>query len=285
MQVLRTLEEVGRHIKLLRSAHRSIALVPTMGGLHPGHIALVRRAVQYADTVIASVFINPMQFDCDEDFRLYPRNEQQDFACLRANSVEYVFAPAEHTMVMTTGDDGIYVTPGSLGLELCGHYRPSHFRGVLTMVAKLLNIFSPDVAVFGEKDYQQLFLIRKMVESLNFACHIAAVPTVRDGDGLAYSSRNSYLSHAQKQQALILYARLSQLACHISTEGPDISQYAALSEEATNYLNERDFEVEYLEVRDADTLLPGHERSRRLIAMAAAHLGKARLIDNVLFHP
>ena len=283
MQVLRSIEAARHHLEPLWRQQRSTALVPTMGGLHPGHVALLKMAARCADTVVASLFVNPLQFDREEDFRLYPRHIEQDLACLRRHHVAYAFAPDAQLMFATADDVGIRITPGALGHELCGHYRPGHFQGVLTVVAKLLNIFAPDVAVFGEKDYQQLFLIQNMVASLNFGCRIVAVPTLRASDGLAYSSRNSYLNPAQRAQAPLLYAQLSQLAERICSAAPAPDQYAALAENAARFLHANAFEVEYLEVRDVHTLGVPNARSRQLIVVAAARLGQARLIDNVLF--
>ncbi len=285
MQVLRILEEVERHVGTLRRENRSIALVPTMGGLHPGHVALLQSAAQYADVVIASLFVNPLQFDCKQDFDSYQRVEEADFKWLREHHVGYVFAPDHSVMIPPENGDGIYVTPGTLGLELCGRHRPGHFQGMLTIVAKLLNIFSPDFAVFGEKDYQQLLLVRKMVTWLNFTCRIIAVPTVRERDGLACSSRNVHLDGPQRKQAPLLYAGLSQLAAVIRDQNPAIKQYSALASNAIRQLNKADFEVDYLEVRDADTLHLVSRQSKRLVILAAVRLGQTRLIDNITVTP
>lgn len=265
--------EVASVTRALRGAGRKIALVPTMGALHSGHRALLERAGKLPNTVVAaSIFVNPLQFGEGEDFAEYPRTMDADLAALGEHGAEIAFTPG--VAELYADDAAVTVRPGPLGAELEGATRPGHFAGVLTVVAKLLNILRPDYALFGEKDYQQLVLLRKMVRDLNFDTRIIGVPIVRESDGLALSSRNAYLSQPQREQAVALSAALTAGARY----GPDGS--AAVLRAAERTLEAcPDVRVDYLTLRDPDLGPPPETGSARLLV--AATVGDTRLLDNV----
>ncbi|SDC64190.1 pantoate--beta-alanine ligase [Rhodococcus tukisamuensis] len=258
--------------KALRGVGRQVALVPTMGALHAGHLEIVRQAKLRGAVVIVSIFVNPLQFGAGEDLDAYPRTLDRDIELLRAEGVELVFAPSAADMYPAGPRTVIH--PGPLGAELEGASRPTHFAGMLTVVAKLLQIAVPNTAYFGEKDYQQLTLIRQMVRDLNFDVEIYGVPTVREQDGLALSSRNRYLDEDQRAVATALSAALVAGA-HAAAGGAEAILATARGVlEATPEL-----EVDYLEVRGVD-LGPAPERGDGRL-LVAARLGNTRLIDNV----
>jgi pantoate--beta-alanine ligase len=257
----------------LRAVGRKVALVPTMGALHAGHLELLRRAKRLPNIVVAaSIFVNPLQFGEGEDFDAYPRPLEDDLLALTEAGIELAFIPKAGDLYA----DGAAVTvhPGPLGDELEGAVRPGHFAGVLTVVAKLLNIVQPNFAFFGEKDYQQLVLIKRMVRDLNIDTHVIGVPTVRERDGLALSSRNVYLNEQQREDAVVLSAALTAGAYH-GRNGAE-----AVLEAARRTLAARaGVEVEYLELRGTDLgPAPVDGEARLLIA---ARVGSTRLIDNV----
>ncbi|WP_181700790.1 pantoate--beta-alanine ligase [Nocardia sp. GTS18] len=257
--------------KALRGAGRSIGFVPTMGALHEGHLQLVRQARLTNQIVIVSIFVNPLQFGAGEDLDAYPRTLDADLELLAAEGVDLVFAPSANEMY----PDGPRTTvqPGPLGAELEGGSRPTHFAGMLTVVAKLLQLTHASEAYFGEKDYQQLTLIRQMVRDLNFDVKIVAYPTVREPDGLALSSRNRYLDAAQRESALALSAALAA-GRHAAGLGPEGVLAAARA-----VLDSADgVEVDYLELRDS-TLGPAPEAGNARL-LVAAKVGSTRLIDN-----
>lgn len=258
--------------------NKRTALVPTMGNLHAGHMALVKRAQQLADHVIVSVFVNPMQFVKGEDFQTYPRTPQRDVLMLSEAGVDLAFIPKATDLYEGDPDQTTRVQVPALDGILCGEFRPGHFTGVATIVTKLFNLAQPDLAVFGDKDYQQLLLIRRLVADLCFPVDIVAVPTVREADGLALSSRNNYLTRAERRRAPILYKTLKELAEKLKKGGPDIT---ALEAEAIATLKRSGFRPEYVAVRRADNLLVPTARNDRLVVLAAAWLGRPRLIDHV----
>jgi pantoate--beta-alanine ligase len=273
LNVYRTVQDMSRVTDALRSVGRTIALVPTMGALHAGHRELLRRAKRLPNTVVAaSIFVNPLQFGEGEDFEAYPRRLDADLDVLADAGVELVFTP---------GVDDLYaqgsvvsVQPGPLGDELEGASRQDHFAGVLTVVSKLFNIVGPHYAFFGEKDYQQLVLIRRMVRDLNFRTKVIGVPTVRERDGLALSSRNVYLSAEQREQAVVLSAALTAGA-HMGVRGADEVMAAARSTLRAC----PEVAVDYLELRGTELgPVPVNGEARLLIA---ARAGNTRLIDNV----
>ena len=260
--------------RALRGAGRKVALVPTMGALHEGHRELIRHARRAPGAVVTavSIFVNPLQFGPGEDLDRYPRPLEADLEICREEGVELVFLPGVADMYPDGADTTI--TPGRLGAQLEGAVRPGHFAGVLTVVAKLFHIVAPDLAFFGEKDYQQLVLIKKMVRDLDFPLAVVGVPTVREPDGLALSSRNAYLSPENRVRAAALQRALAAGAAE-SAAGP-----AAVLDTARGVLSaEPAFDVDYLELRDPD-LGPVPERGRARL-LAAARIGGTRLIDNV----
>jgi pantoate--beta-alanine ligase len=261
-----------------RIARLRIAFVPTMGNLHQGHISLIERARGLADRVVASVFVNPTQFGPSEDYAAYPRTLERDAEFLREAGTDVLFTPTIAS-IYPYGETEAWVDVPSLSSILCGAVRPGHFRGVATVVARLFNHVSPDVAVFGEKDYQQLLLIRRMTTDLGFPIDIVGAPTAREPDGLALSSRNQYLSPDERQQAGAIWRALQQTASAVAAGG-DIRQHTELARLA---LEAQGFRPDYIEVRSDRDLQPARPDDRDLVVLAAAWLGRARLIDNLRF--
>ena len=276
---IRIVEEIIKlrlSISAWKSEEKSVALVPTMGALHEGHLSLVRLAKEKAERVVVSIFVNPAQFAPNEDFDSYPRTREDDVAMLRALGVDLVFAPSRAEVYPDDFSTSVKVTGISEGL--CGASRPHFFGGVATVVAKLLNQCQADYAIFGEKDYQQLLVIRRMARDLDINTTILGGPIVREKDGLAMSSRNAYLSASERKTAPVLFAALSETAKALAG-GLDTDR--ALSETTTSLKN-AGFKVDYLEVRDSTDLSPiDGAVSRPARIFAAAYLGKTRLIDNV----
>ena len=273
MNVYRKPSDVHQVTTALRAVGRNVALVPTMGALHAGHQELLRRAKRLPNTVVAaSIFVNPLQFGEGEDFDAYPRTLDADLKVLEEAGVEIAFTPEAEDLYAQ--DASVTVHPGPLGDELEGASRPGHFTGVLTVVAKLFNIVRPHYALFGEKDYQQLVLIKRMVRDLNLDVKVLGVPTVRESDGLALSSRNAYLSDKERELAAVLSAALVAGA-HAGARGAD-----AVLEAARSTLASRpEVEVDYLELRSTELGPPPTDGEGRLLV--AARVGTTRLIDNV----
>lgn len=274
MDVISSIEDV--RARLARES--SIAFVPTMGNLHAGHLSLVETAKQKAQCVVSSIFVNPLQFGANEDLASYPRTLQADLDKLAAAGTDVVFTPDDTTLYPQPQE--IFVTPSPMADILCGAQRPGHFRGVCTVVLKLFNIVQPQIAVFGKKDFQQLFLIRQMVRELNLPIQILANDTVRESDGLAMSSRNGYLKPEQRVEAPRLYGALKQVAVAVQGGRCD---FAAIQEQTAQYLTLMGWMVDYIEVRNAATLQPADSHDKLLVALGAARLGKTRLIDNIEF--
>ncbi len=260
-----------------------VAFVPTMGNLHEGHLSLVREArrrIGSEGRVVASIFVNPLQFGANEDLDAYPHTPEEDVAALEAEGVDLLFRPEEAELYPNGRESqSIVEAPAALTNILCGASRPGHFRGVTTVVAKLFNIVQPDLALFGEKDYQQLAVLRRMVADLNMPIEIIGVSTVREADGLAMSSRNGYLSEDERHIASGLQRSLRELAARIEAGERD---YEELLEDGRAMLELVGFEVDYLELRRADDLGGVSVGDHHLILLAAAFLGRARLIDNLL---
>lgn len=273
MQIIHTIQE----LRAWRKNAGTVAFVPTMGNLHEGHLALVREAKKRADNVVVSIFINRLQFGQGEDFDKYPRTLQQDADKLAAEGIAVVFAPDEKELYPNV-EQRYNVEPPHLQNELCGKFRPGHFRGVATVVSKLFNIVLPDVACFGKKDYQQLAVIKGLTEDLNFDIEIVPVDTGRAADGLALSSRNRYLSVEERAEAPRLCRELKAVAESLAQGGLD---YAGLEKRAVQSLTEHGWTVDYVEIRHAGTLEVARTGDRRLVVLAAARLGATRLIDNV----
>jgi len=260
-----------------RTAGARIAFVATMGNLHDGHLSLVRAARSLADRVVASIFVNPLQFGPTEDFGAYPRTLEDDQAALETSSCDLLFAPSAAEMY-PDGQPSTRLTVGLLGSVLCGAHRVGHFDGMATVVAKLLNIVQPDFAVFGQKDFQQLAVIRRFVADLNLPVSIVGVPTVRENDGLAMSSRNRYLGELERKKAPLLYATLLHIGEQILNGTRD---YEKLCRDAKEHLSASGFGPDYVEVRDSSDLSQPDETAEMLVILAAATLGRARLIDNI----
>nr|WP_255425826.1 pantoate--beta-alanine ligase [Pseudonocardia petroleophila] len=260
--------------RTLRGAGRRIALVPTMGALHAGHRELIRHArlAKGASVTVVSIFVNPLQFGAGEDLERYPRPLEADLEICREEGVELVFTPGVEAMYPDGADTT--VAPGALGSVMEGAVRPGHFAGVLTVVSKLFHVVAPDVAYFGEKDYQQLVLVRKMARDLDFPLDVVGVPTVREGDGVALSSRNAYLSDADRPRASALQRAL-RAGASVSAHGPD----AVLEAARAVLAEEPALELDYLELRDPDLRPDVQQGKARLLV--AARLGTTRLIDNI----
>lgn len=274
MQPIHTVVELRERL----SREFSVSLVPTMGNLHAGHLHLVELARQQGKCVVVSIFINPLQFGANEDLASYPRTLQEDCAKLKDVGADIVFAPTEKEMYPVP--QTIMVEPPPIASELCGASRPGHFRGVATVVLKLFNIVQPQVAVFGKKDFQQLFIIRELVRQLNLPIEIVAGETVREASGLAMSSRNGYLSADERHKAAELQQVLQQVAQSIQAGKTD---YIAAEAQATASLTQSGWSVDYVSVRAVHNLLPPAGNVRRLVVLGAARLGSTRLIDNIEF--
>ena len=256
----------------------NVAFVPTMGNLHAGHLALVKEARKVADRVVASVFVNPMQFGGGEDFDSYPRTLESDTRMLKAEGTDLLFAPSVGVMYPKPPSEQTRVEVPEISGVLCGATRPGHFVGVATVVCKLFNMVQPDIAVFGNKDYQQLMVIRRMVEDLAMPVSIVGIDTVRETDGLAMSSRNGYLTEQERLTAPILYRVISGLAAKLR-EGDD--DYAGLQAQATGELDQSGFRTDYIAIRRSADLSEPRAGESQLVILAAAYLGGARLIDNI----
>ncbi|HEB1298258.1 TPA: pantoate--beta-alanine ligase [Escherichia albertii] len=277
MLIIETLPLLRQQIRRLRMEGKHVALVPTMGNLHDGHMKLVDEAKTRADVVVVSIFVNPMQFDRPEDLARYPRTLQEDCEKLNKRKVDLVFAPSVKDIYPNGTETHTYVDVPGLSTMLEGASRPGHFRGVSTIVSKLFNLVQPDIACFGEKDFQQLALIRKMVADMGFDIEIVGVPIMRAKDGLALSSRNGYLTAEQRKIAPGLYKVLSSIADKLQAGERDLDEIVAI---AGQELNEKGFRADDIQIRDADTLLEVSENSKRVVILVAAWLGDARLIDN-----
>ena len=276
MQVLQQIAMLRQ--RLVAGRTRAIGLVPTMGNLHDGHLALVRACREASDICVVSIFVNPTQFAPGEDYRSYPRTLDRDLALLEEQGADFVFQPAVEEMYPEGKAGHANISLQTLANTLCGESRPGHFDGVATVVAKLFNIVAPARAFFGEKDWQQLTLIRAMVRQLDMAVEVLGVPTVRAWSGLALSSRNGYLTAEEREQAALLYRTLDDAKTAIEAGDHD---YAAAESRASRALTAGGFDVDYVAVRDADRLTPPDAKTVRLRMLAAASLGRARLIDNV----
>ncbi|EAM9826793.1 pantoate--beta-alanine ligase [Salmonella enterica] len=277
MLIIETLPLLRQHIRRLRQEGKRVALVPTMGNLHDGHMKLVDEAKARADVVIVSIFVNPMQFDRPDDLVRYPRTLQEDCEKLNKRKVDYVFAPAVEEIYPQGLEGQTYVDVPGLSTMLEGASRPGHFRGVSTIVSKLFNLIQPDIACFGEKDFQQLALIRKMVADMSYDIEIVGVPIIRAKDGLALSSRNSYLTAEQRKIAPGLHNVMNSIAEKLIAGNRELQEIIAIAEQE---LNEKGFRADDIQIRDADTLQELTETSKHAVILAAAWLGQARLIDN-----
>jgi len=278
MQSVESVEALRQQIKQWRSEQLSIAFVPTMGNLHQGHLSLVNRAQELADKVVVSVFVNPLQFDDKSDLSAYPRTLITDLEQLESVACDLVFTPTADVIYPNGMEEQSIITVPGMDDKLCGQARPGHFDGVATVVAKLFNMVQADVAVFGEKDYQQLLLIKKMVSDLNIPINIIGGTTHREESGLAMSSRNQYLTKQQRGDAAGLYQSLLVVKEQLEQGEEDFS---ALEQVAFENLQALGFVPDYVDIRRADNLEQAKIGDKSLRILAAARLGNARLIDNI----
>jgi pantoate--beta-alanine ligase len=274
--VFSTVSDLRDFLATTRSRGKTIGFVPTMGNLHQGHLDLVNKAAEMADVVIVSIFVNPMQFGPHEDFDAYPRTLESDCKALANHPCDAVFSPTVREMYPKGVNTEIDVP--SLSTILCGHHRPGHFKGVATVVTKLLNIVQPDVAVFGNKDYQQLQVIRTMVADLLIPVSIVGADTTREPSGLAMSSRNAYLSKEEKDTASMLYATLRTIGAALQKD----TQVSTTIKNEKQRLAAAGFVLDYLEIKDAQDLSKSYVEADSAVILVAAKLGKARLIDNLV---
>jgi pantoate--beta-alanine ligase len=278
MQTITRIAELRETVTRWRLARESIAFVPTMGNLHMGHASLMSAAHLHGRRVISSIFVNPMQFGPSEDFSAYPRTPDDDSNLLVEYGVDALFHPTVEEMYPSGSVGSTVVDVPGLTDILCGTFRPGHFQGVATVVVKLLCLVQPDVAIFGEKDFQQLTVIRRVVDDLNLPVKIVGAPTVRADDGLALSSRNRYLSESERAAAPALYRALDKARRRLDAGDQD---YAGMQAEGLGALAQAGFRPEYFEVRTADRLAIPTADDLHLVVLAAGRIGKARLIDNL----
>ena len=278
MRTINSIPDLRAAVSALKAQGKRIAFVPTMGNLHAGHLALVERARQVADAVVVSIFVNPLQFGAGEDFDSYPRTEARDAALLADVGADLLFLPTIDTLYPRGKDNCARVEVPALGDILCGAARPGHFVAVTTIVAKLFNLVQPDVAVFGEKDFQQLTILRRMVADLDMPIDMIGYPTRREDDGLAMSSRNGYLNADERARAPMIYAMLKSLAGQIHAGRDD---FGLLEDEGRAVLDAAGFRTDYVAIRRTEDLAPPQSKGDELVILAAARLGRTRLIDNL----
>ncbi len=280
MLTITTIAAVRAQVAKWHAAGDRVVFVPTMGNLHAGHVSLIEAARKHGRRFVASIFVNPMQFGPNEDFAHYPRTPTQDSKMLSDAGCDLMFMPAVGEIYPNGADQATRIeVPGISGI-LCGEFRPGHFEGVATVVAKLFNIVDPDVAIFGEKDFQQLTVIRRMVADLCLRVEIVGAPTVREADGLAMSSRNQYLDEAQRKLAPAIYRQLQQAVAALQSGSREFAKIEAAGRAG---LDGTGFRTDYFSVRDAQSLAPAQPDTGQFVVMAASRLGKARLIDNVQY--
>lgn len=280
MKTIASIDLLRQEIRQHRLAGKTIGLVPTMGNLHKGHIELVKVAKKHSDIVVASIFVNPLQFGANEDFSSYPKTMEADQQKLRADGCDLLFAPTVAEMYPNGQPIETQVSVNALANDHCGASRPGHFSGVATVVTKFFGIVQPDIAVFGEKDYQQLAVIKQLTFDLSLPIEIIGVPTKRNQDGLALSSRNGYLS----AEEIIIASNLQRVLQRTKESIMDgVTDYPALEEQANNTLKEYGFSPDYFHICDQKLLRPASKEETDIVILAAAKLGKARLIDNLAF--
>lgn len=276
----RRVEELRAYLAHLRGRGNRVAFVPTLGNLHAGHVRLFTEARRHADAVVASIYVNPLQFGANEDYAAYPRTPAEDREALLGANVDVLFMPGDSDIYPRGAAAQTFVEVPGLSEILCGRFRPGHFRGVTTVVNRLFNLVAPDVAIFGKKDYQQWLVVRLMVADLGLPVEIVGADTVRETDGLALSSRNRYLSAAEREQAPVLYRTLQDIVQRIQDGAAPATAEAA----ALETLRQNGFRPDYVSVRRAPDLAEPSAADRNLVALAAAWLGRTRLIDNVEFN-
>ncbi|MGE4384478.1 MAG: pantoate--beta-alanine ligase [Endomicrobiaceae bacterium] len=277
MKIIKDPLQLQKITTALIKKNKSVGLVPTMGALHPGHISLIKKSVSQNNITVVSVYVNPIQFGPNEDYKRYPRPVKDDIEICKKNGVDYLFLPSNETLY---GEKfSTYVTVDKLSGIMCGITRPVHFRGVATVVSKLFNIVSPDKAYFGLKDYQQYVIIKQMVKDLNFRTKVVGCPIIREKNGLAMSSRNAYLSVEAREQASNIH-KILENAKRSFNSGKNI---ASVIKEAGKLLSKiKNSEVDYIEARDSDTLQPAGKAVKNLVIAVAVKIQNIRLIDNIL---
>jgi len=280
MSTVTTIAQVRAQVAQWRAAGERVVFVPTMGNLHAGHVSLIEAARRHGKRFVASIFVNPMQFGPNEDFAHYPRTPTQDATMLGDAGCDLMFMPDVSEIYPNGADQATRVEVPGISNILCGEFRPGHFEGVATVVCKLFNIVDADVAIFGEKDFQQLTVIRRMVADLCLRVEIVGAPTVREADGLAMSSRNQYLDEAQRKLAPAIYRQLQQAVAALKS---GVRDYAKIEGAGRATLDGAGFRTDYFSVRDAKSLAPAKPDTREFVVLTAARLGKARLIDNVQY--
>ncbi len=278
MRIAHTIVQARKEIAKAREAHKTIGFVPTMGYLHEGHLSLIGIAKKYSDYIVVSIFVNPTQFGPHEDFSTYPRDFERDSKLCESRGTDLIFAPSVEEMYPQAS--AIRLEIAELADHLCGARRPGHFNGVMLVVAKLFNIIQPDVAVFGQKDAQQLFIIRRLVEDLNFPVKIITAPTVREKDGLAMSSRNMYLSPKEREQSTVLYRALQQAKKLVQTGERKAQKIRTEIEKLICSVSEA--KIDYIEIVDTQHLQPLESLEGQVLIALAVYFGKARLIDNII---
>jgi pantoate--beta-alanine ligase len=281
MLTVTTIADVRAHVARWHEQKQRVVFVPTMGNLHAGHVSLIESARNHGDRFIASIFVNPMQFGPNEDFAHYPRTPTQDARMLEDAGCDLMFMPEVGEIYPNGAEQATRVEVPGISDILCGEFRPGHFEGVATIVAKLFHIVDPDAAIFGEKDFQQLTVIRRMVADLCLRVEIVGAPTVREADGLAMSSRNQYLDAGQRQTAPAIYRQLRQAVAALEAGDRDFAKLEGGGRAALDGLG---FRTDYFSVRDAHTLAPAMPDTKHFVVLAASRLGKARLIDNLQYH-
>lgn len=285
MNIITTISDLRQSLK----NRKKIAFVPTMGNLHAGHCQLATIAKQHAECVVVSIFVNPLQFGKNEDLASYPRTLVEDCEKLKHIGVDYVFAPTVEEMYPNFDGENLQqtmtITPPPIASQLCGASRPGHFAGVATVVMKLFNIVQPNVAIFGKKDFQQLFVIRELVRQFNLPIEIIGGETIREESGLAMSSRNGYLNAADKLEAPRLNKVLKLIIAAVQKEGKQrtLQKFKEIEQTSTDYLTQLGWQVDYISIRAAQTLKPAAPDDVKLVVLAAAKLGSTRLIDNMEF--
>lgn len=279
MEVITSRDELNEFMEEWRHNDEHVALVATMGNLHEGHIRLVDLAREHAERVIVTIYVNPTQFGPDEDFEEYPRTLERDTRRLKKVNADVLFIPDDETVYPFGHDCATVVAVPGLTENFCGASRPGHFDGVTTVVARLFALVQPDVAVFGQKDYQQQLVIRYMTEDLNLPIRIITAETIREDDGLAMSSRNQYLTDEERAIAPELHITLDRIGLELQNGKRD---FEGLETQAVAALEEAGFTIDYVAVRRAENLAPPDRDCDELVVLAAVHLGKARLIDNVV---
>jgi pantoate--beta-alanine ligase len=280
MAAATTISEVRAQVMRWREARQRVVFVPTMGNLHAGHVSLIEAARRHGQRFVASIFVNPMQFGPNEDFAHYPRTPTQDARMLADAGCDLLFSPEVGEIYPNGAANATRVEVPGISNILCGEFRPGHFEGVATIVAKLFHIVDPDVAIFGEKDFQQLTVIRRMVADLCLRVEIVGAPTVRESDGLAMSSRNQYLGPEERRLAPTIYRQLQQAVAALQA---GVRDYARIEGDGRAALDGAGFRTDYFSIRDARSLAPAQPDTRHFVVLTAARLGKARLIDNLQF--